>query len=71
MCGGAQRKSPGGVPYHCDLVFLPSSRKNERNHYSQLQHFGRNFDSDVSSNTAIIGKINIWNIGPAAGMVES
>ena len=56
-------------PVHYDFVFLPSSRKNERNH-SQLQLFGSNIDSDVSSNMAIIGKINIWNIGPAAGTVQ-
>lgn len=64
-------KSQGGGPYHYVLVFLPSSRKNERNRHSQLQLFGSNFDSDVSGNMAIIGKINIWNIGPAAGMAES
>jgi len=52
---------------HSDL--FPSFKKNEHNLYSQLQLFGSNFDSDVSGNMAIIGKINIWSIGPAAGMV--
>lgn len=38
---------------------------------TQLQLFGNNFHSDVSSNMVIIGKINIWNISPAARTVLS
>lgn len=54
-----------------DLFFLLSSRKNEHNLYSHLQLSGSNIDSDVSSNMAIIGKINIWSMGRAAAVVES
>ena len=63
---GEHRESQYGRPYHYDLVFLlVFLGKNEQIHYSQLQLVGSHFDSDVSSNMAIIGKINIWNIGLA------
>lgn len=51
-----REKKPNGEYFHCDLVFLPSSRKNELSH-SVLQLFDNSLDSDVSGNMAIIGQM--------------
>lgn len=64
MWGRGKRKQLGGGLYYYDFVFLLSSRKNE-------QLFGSDFDSEVSCNMALIGKINIWDKGPGVALVET